>query len=1545
MTAKEIVDNIQKELLKWFEPKHALQKIYELEESQRGRYHGRELFELLQNVDDAYEALCQESLAKSGKDVKALFSYKGNILCICNTGTKFTSDTIERLCIGGASDKTSEIYIGNKGTGFRSVLNWAEKIKLFSGDYAVCFSKEIAAKTLDSIKTNKNVKASIESLEKNKKIIAEFPMLYAPQFIEEKPPIDGYDAIIEITLNSAASDESDQWNIINQIDEFDKNILLFLPNITEIIFEMQDSTYTFKKHRKENNMVCLQKISDTNEILENDEFIYFDRKENITSNDKENTLKMALAIPANTEQDEKEIKMYTFFPIRKVNSPFPAILHATFELSDERDSINSDPKKLFLNKLVFKLLLKFYVETVTKHFLKKQHKNRAVTLLCPNGFRSSYKFASPFNSDEIWDYYLDLCRENAGFLTVNDEFIKASDSPKIIDQDFSVVSDVFKGKPFSDLLFPIDDDEAKEFAKCLFTNNYEYSDEELCSRINELADKLTCEERIKTFIWWSEQNRTGLPHLLKDKNQKYIEAGSTCFFSGEISDIPDWASFTFLNKQDEQTLVAYCSEHCKEELEQQKNQETDSPKRLTIRFLNSSSNVKFREYTLGDILSPLNKEIGNDISRAKDFVRFLYRNFDTIKKVESALDDTAFRFPSAENHVEDARQLYFGEEYGNPLSEKILELAGYKKICPPTDLGLGDDVERIKEFLKRFKVAEYPRLTEIKLDWKESDYHSILRNTIGEYYNLEVVKVFCIENIRTVLEKISMDDILKWIYLCNELRTRIKATTVKENITIRRYKARYDSADIYSGEVPCYLNYIFSTTKWLEIDEVKYAPSECLFSDDPLLYKYTPCITDEWLESIRGKFTLSEIKDILSHIGVNSKEIDLPSQSFYSLLLKLQEDDRTEKISHRLYREAVKANSGKKRYEDSDAKKEFFSHGKVWTKRNGYQPVSDVFFSNKNIVNIEKKKIIDLSPSAGSKDSVRAIFNVQEYEEDYEIDYDNIQLSKHNEDFQNDFKDYIYYAFSFRIDTASVTEKRKFKNLKIELVTNIKLNGNNIKIEPYTLIPDLRNTSRYFIFVDDKQDIYSYNKNKVSVLLPDVFSVLLDSENRDMLLKYGDLFVSDAERRNLLIEQELGSIAILDESRKILGGIASDKEKILTELKKHQKDTDEIKLLLDSISFSNFSRVENQKNLFLFLHTAGFDISDMRSWLERDDVSMKKYLSEKAKNIFSKYKNNFKYCLFLHLCEKDVSTKKQFLYTVDEYETYADRNDNEVEDTIHFDEIEMLNKAFQELTGQCPVKETEVQDVDKNAEENINKFLDEYGDVKNIVDDFFASLEIKSLLYFDFSTIEYEFASWKSQKEIEEKKPTDSEHKAFSNECSVDEPVPVISYANKEAYRKKQYKGIAQYEKIESEELKQEQGDSAEQIVCKELRNKNQELSNGLGIVLDDYDVDWRSEASARTENNYLGRDDLGYDIELIHKESGEKLYIEVKSSTKNECEFYMSKKEYEFAKEHAEHYRIIFVGNMNKNGKKVSLQVLPKDITGSTYEHIPEKYLIRYMG
>ena len=101
-------------------------------------YNGRQILELLQNVDDA----CSEN--KKGES-EVHIKFVDNILEVGNTGTTFNSDTIERLCLGRASSKSAS-NIGNKGTGFRSLLNDAEWIEIHSGDFSIRFSYDYTEK-------------------------------------------------------------------------------------------------------------------------------------------------------------------------------------------------------------------------------------------------------------------------------------------------------------------------------------------------------------------------------------------------------------------------------------------------------------------------------------------------------------------------------------------------------------------------------------------------------------------------------------------------------------------------------------------------------------------------------------------------------------------------------------------------------------------------------------------------------------------------------------------------------------------------------------------------------------------------------------------------------------------------------------------------------------------------------------------------------------------------------------------------------------------------------------------------------------------------------------------------------------------------------------------------------------------------------------------------------------------------------------------------------------------------------------------------------
>ena len=229
--AKELEDILDDSLRLFTEFKKLknLTDKYNTDNARALGYHGRELFELIQNVTES-------------KNVEAFIEYTGDKLFISNKGTVFDDDSILRLCQGGVSNKQKENYIGNKGIGFRSVLNWSSDIRIYSDKYSVRFSKEFAdeqMKILHERDINGIVK---EQLDENPNIT--FPLFYAPEPIA---PINlnGFDTVIELIISPET--QNDEWNIENQIKSFKEEILLFLPNIKKITFKLNNDTFSYEK--------------------------------------------------------------------------------------------------------------------------------------------------------------------------------------------------------------------------------------------------------------------------------------------------------------------------------------------------------------------------------------------------------------------------------------------------------------------------------------------------------------------------------------------------------------------------------------------------------------------------------------------------------------------------------------------------------------------------------------------------------------------------------------------------------------------------------------------------------------------------------------------------------------------------------------------------------------------------------------------------------------------------------------------------------------------------------------------------------------------------------------------------------------------------------------------------------------------------------------------------------------------------------------------------------------------------------------------------
>ena len=106
--------------------------LHSLTEQVEHQYHGRFLIELVQNAHDAlHEEPTREQPARIAIVLDLQDSTHGTLL-VANDGQPFTRSNFERLSQLGQSDKDPQKSIGNKGLGFRSVLEVSDRPEVYS---------------------------------------------------------------------------------------------------------------------------------------------------------------------------------------------------------------------------------------------------------------------------------------------------------------------------------------------------------------------------------------------------------------------------------------------------------------------------------------------------------------------------------------------------------------------------------------------------------------------------------------------------------------------------------------------------------------------------------------------------------------------------------------------------------------------------------------------------------------------------------------------------------------------------------------------------------------------------------------------------------------------------------------------------------------------------------------------------------------------------------------------------------------------------------------------------------------------------------------------------------------------------------------------------------------------------------------------------------------------------------------------------------------------------------------------------------------------
>ena len=1185
-------------------------------------------------------------------------------------------------------------------------------------------------------------------------------------------------------------------------------------------------------------------------------------------------------------------------------------------MGSDRNSITTDNEGA--NKKVVKEQLKFLVEFATK-FTKSEFGTRLVEFLTPNNFKQdNWKFDSAFGNFGLEEFYLNLLSEAKILPTVNNNFISIKENPKLFTAEFP---DVFKGEQFNDLLQLLKTEANDNLIKKLASKNnidLNYTVETLCDKINNSSAHWSIEDKVEVFFWWENQHKEKdfLPKLLKDKADNDIEYKSDCYFvvGSAVTDIPKWANFRELNSEYSNNLFEYA----KNEETVKKEIANENPvHRVLARKI---SNINFQYVDSNTIISTIYKFVNKDYQKSIDFLKWLWTNYGQKENWKFNASDDTWLFPTTEKTTFDSKKCYLGTDYANEFGKKLFEHTQYKEIisCNTFDIEQ-DKIETFKIFLKKFGVLAMP---EIKTGIKCTDdrYTQFAKKRIkypiqsyGEvYYKKDIhspsFTVSTIENLVTILEKLSVYEVIQWVFKDLKTENALQQTLSEDCVISFRPKAKKYDRD-YKG----LFNYIlwqFQNTKWITINEQKYAPIECLFENNTTkrISEITPVISNDFISQLTTELNEDKQKviDIFKICGVRNKITELDSRAFYNILLNLNEQtDQSGDISKSIYREIEKPDF-QVNFSDNANKTKFFQEGKVFTKQKEFWGVSDTYFSNKKEINVLKKHLIDTTLRQGNFNNFNKVFGVKKFEEKFEINENSIIAHKENGDFQNYFQGFIEYAKFYSDRNENISNR--IKNLEVAIVSNI-------SVKHYDT--EQKITDNYFLLLD-KSKFHILLKNnetidyvQISQCIEEVFDIIINSTNSDITNKIGELFRTDNENnRKFLIKKEFGE-DVFDREQ----DINSIETEFKNTISKINLDID-ISEQIQKIDFGSFGNENNLPIVRGILKSINSDIGQFKDNGFGYIIDITPLIKKETQQFIEDNKSLYKKILFNFLKEKDENEKTKFLNKCKQFENYEINN---IENSVYFNLECKIKERFPLLNNNL----TEKIDIDNIYATNREEFIKDKE--PDIIDELLSTFEAKSLIIFKcFDTLNNQYNEL-----AETKKPLNNTSTPTNNvENAVEQNVVIITDINytptntPSNYRKGSGGGTHSVSKYNNPN-KISHGEKSEQLVydylIKQVDIKDVIPKSG---ILEKY-------------TNRVGDDSLGYDLEYTDKD-GYKKFVEIKTlQIRNEnYSFILSDNEHDTAEEKGDNYEIWGVIEPQSEDPKIFPRISLKNCSLNTIDY-----------
>ena len=312
-----------------------------IELDMKQEYSGRELYEMIQNADDEGSPKIELQLTDDGS-----FHIK-------NWGERpFTEGgllSIMRSFLSPKNKNTSIKPIGNKGLGFRSLLNWSNEIIIHSNGVKCSFSQEIAQAAWDELKEcmPENESDQFENERGGLPLpILSIPAVENDDITKQNCFNENGDCTTDIEVR-CSSDEV-QNDIAEKLRTLPCSVLLFLRNIKKIGIKLPNG-----EERNIKVEECVDQSDGVKKITICDSNAGCDKKIEfiVCSAAFTSTFAYEVGVAYPLDSIEQPRVLYSYFPTR-VRLDVPAIYHGTFELDASRNYlVDSEQNKEVLQRL------------------------------------------------------------------------------------------------------------------------------------------------------------------------------------------------------------------------------------------------------------------------------------------------------------------------------------------------------------------------------------------------------------------------------------------------------------------------------------------------------------------------------------------------------------------------------------------------------------------------------------------------------------------------------------------------------------------------------------------------------------------------------------------------------------------------------------------------------------------------------------------------------------------------------------------------------------------------------------------------------------------------------------------------------------------------------------------------------------------------------------------------------------------------------------------------------------------------------------------